>query len=885
MSGFPRLFNQFITRALIREKLRAGLGIVGIALGVAVMVAIRLANFSVTDSFRAAVDAVGGDASLRVAGRAAPIDEQQLPSLDWLRQFGTVSPVLENYAMHVRRETHESPGRLGRGELLYVLGVDVLRDVPIRKYQLLQTDPEQREVTPRELLDLVLDDQAIILTEQFARRRNYRIGDTITLAFGSRQRQLHIRGLLLDEGPARTLNGNFALMDIAAAQLASDRFGVIDYLDIKLEEGADIDAARRAIDKRLPDVLAVEEPSGRAGRTETMIAAFQFNLTALSSVALLVGLLLIYNTVSVSVAARREEIGVLSAMGASRSTIAALFLGEAALLAVAGAALGVPLGRWLARGAVTATAQTVETFYIATVAEASAATTNLPLRDVATIVLVTLVLALIAAAVPALSAARTDPVRVIRGNVQVAGRRTAQTWLILIAALLALIGFALTRLPPLGGKPVFGFVAELLFMASAAVMTPLVLIIACQILKRGASRWVPFLSMESKLAGANLLSAIPQTSISVAALAMSLGMMIAIGVMVGSFRQTVIYWLDSVLTADLVVKPIMNNSALSTGVLDAEVAEQIRQDSDVLATCWYSSRPFIYGDQEIRLDTSDLEQLLTHGRVLFKEPRGAVEAVRSALREQREFVVVSESFALRFKKTPGDRVSLPTRAGTRELPILAVYYDYASNQGTVLLDYSLYEQLFHDRDVARAPMAMSMYLREGADADAVRERLAAAHSDNQSLYFVTNHRIRREAMRVFDSTFAITYALQAIAIVIAGSGVIATLTRLIYERQKELGLLSLVGATPRQLQRMIVIEAVTIGTVSQLVGIAVGMVLAIVLIYVINVQSFGWTIQFHWPTTFLLQSTLAIVLASALFGNYPARRAAGMDALDTVRES
>jgi putative ABC transport system permease protein len=232
----------------------------------------------------------------------------------------------------------------------------------------------------------------------------------------------------------------------------------------------------------------------------------------------------------------------------------------------------------------------------------------------------------------------------------------------------------------------------------------------------------------------------------------------------------------------------------------------------------------------------------------------------------------------------GDSITLPTPTGPRAKTILGVYFDYASNQGTILLDFAQYQRDFQDTSAARAPLGVSLHLKPGADPEVTRRRLLDQIGPHRSVYVVTNDRVRQEALRIFESTFAITYVLQSIAILIAGTSVITTLVRLIHERQKEIGLLSLVGASRRQIQTMIVLEATMIGAVSQLLGVAVGILLSIVLIFVINVQSFGWTIQFHLPLLFLLQSTVAIVLAAALFGLYPARKASGMDSLSTVRE-
>jgi putative ABC transport system permease protein len=884
MSTFPRLFRQFILRSLAREKLRSALAVFGIALGMAVMVAVRLANISIVESFRAAVDAVSGNADLRVLGTQGDFDEQRLRDLTWLEEYGSVSFLVESYAMHApggeAMDEAVAHRPLDRGELLYVLGVDVLRDSNLRRYRLLQwADEPDGRATPRKLLDLLVDDDAIVLTERFARRAGYRLGDSIRLAFGSRVRTLRVSGLLRNDGPARTMQGNFALMDIAAAQWAAGRLGRLDAIDLQLPENADPERARNSIAARLPAELRVEPPSGQAGRTATMVAAFQFNLTALSSVALLVGLFLIYNTISISVSARREEIGVLMAVGATRGTVVLLFLSEAVLLAVIGVAAGLPLGQWLSQSVVQVTSQTVETFYVAAVAETTSRMTPLPALEWLLMGLAGVLLAALAAALPAARAARVDPVEVIRGFDRVPAFRRPRT--LLAAAVVLAAAAGCTQLAPVRGLPVFGFVAELLLMLAAAFLVPTILVLACRLglqLARGCG------SLIGRLASANLLAASSQTSVSIAALSMALSMMIAIGVMVGSFRETVVYWLDSVLHADVVVKPVMNSSSLSTATIAPETAEALRQDAAVEAACWYASQQVPYGDSMIRLDTSQLLPLMTYSRILFKSPADAEQQVHSALRHGTPFALVSESFALRYHKKTGDAIELPGPDGPVSLPLLATYYDYSSNLGTVLLDYAVYLRYFKDQQPIRSPLGMSLFLKPGQDPEKTRRRLARTIGAGQSLYFVTNDDVRREALRIFDSTFTITYALQTIAIIIAGAGVVSTLIRLIYERRREIGLLSLVGATAGQLRGMVVTEAVLIGLISQLVGIGLGIVLSWVLVYVINVQSFGWTIQFHLPLAFLVESTLVVLAASALFGLYPAQRAAGIDALGTLRE-
>jgi putative ABC transport system permease protein len=225
-------------------------------------------------------------------------------------------------------------------------------------------------------------------------------------------------------------------------------------------------------------------------------------------------------------------------------------------------------------------------------------------------------------------------------------------------------------------------------------------------------------------------------------------------------------------------------------------------------------------------------------------------------------------------------IDLPTPAGGRPFEIAAVYYDYSNNRGAAVMDNGTYARHFGRIE----PNSVSIYLRPGADADEVKDRLAGATGGQFQMIFTTNRVVRREVMRIFDSTFSITYALEIIAILVAGLGVISTLIALILERRAEIAVLGFLGATRAQIRRMIVIEAVLIGGVSQAIGILIGVMLSLVLIYVINVQSFGWTIQFHFPSGFLIQSTLLILGVTAVAGLYPATRAAKIEAVRFARE-
>jgi putative ABC transport system permease protein len=872
------------------------------------MIAIRLANMSALDSFKTATESIAGETSIQISGATGRFDEAKLNELDWLRQYGQLSPVIEGYALadisrqqavgskQIEEElpltksststdnpqSHSTPdiGNDQQAEnpkskiqnpksegFVHILGVDILRDRSLRRYQLLQLGNNDRDITARDFLFLLTDPQSIVITEKFARKHQLAIDDKLPLIIGDRQREFVIRGLLRDEGPAKTLDGNFVLMDIAAAQLAFNRLGFLDRVDVKLKKELSLERAEAEISSRLPQGLQVARPASTYNQVEKMIAAFHFNLNALGSIALLVGLFLIYNTISISVLSRREEIGTLRAIGTNRRMILALFLGEALMLGIIGTIIGLGIGRLLANAAVRATATTVDTFYIASAATESAAQNSLTLMDVLFAFAIALPLSLVAALAPALEASRVRVIEAMRGAQRLAASFNPSRKYLVTAIVLFALGFLLSRLPAIKGLPLFGYLSAVSLMFGGAFLVPHTLLFACKLVGRIVGLLFRRFKTEAKLASANLRGAIPRVSISVAALAVSLAMMVAISIMIGSFRETVTYWVNQSLVADIFARPITRNSTTVDSEIADEAIRMIQADTGVDAVHTYASQSLSYEGNLIALGSSDFSIFARHGQLLFKSPNDGRQRMLEAT--GKDEIIVTESFALKFNKQVGDTVELATDRGAQRFSIIGIYYDYSSNRGTIAMDTETHDKYF----TKARPVSLSIYLKADEDSEATRDRLAQTVGNRFQLIITTNATIRNEVMRIFNSTFAITYALELIAIVVAGLGVISTLITLILERKAELAMLTFLGSSRAQIRRMIVIEALLIGVVSEAVGAIIGTLLSLILIYVINVQSFGWTIQFSFPTLFLLQSAIAILLVTALAGLYPAARA------------
>ena len=844
------LFRQFIVRALLRDRPRTVVTVVGLTLGVAVVVAIRLANASSIRGFETALDVVAGKTSLEIVGAGVGVPETQLRDLGWLRDYGRVSPVIDRIARVRAPDGTEYPVR--------VLGVDVLRDRPFREYRLLRFARDGRDPRPQELLALLLDPTSVVLTQRFAGRHAIGLDTPVQLIIGDRVHGAVVRGLLLDEGPARVVDGQLALMDIATAQLLFDRLGWLDRVEIQLFDAETIDDAEGAIATRLPDGLRVQRPAQRGRQVERMLAAFHFNLTALSYIALVVGLFLVYNTVAVSVITRRREIGTLRALGATRRLVRRLFLGEAALLAMVGAGLGLPAGWLLAQAAVRLTSTTVNALYITSAATVPA----LSAGDLLLACAVAIPLALAGAAIPSAEAAGVTPIAAVRDVDRFVRDRGVPCRSAALAMLLFGAGWWLSTREAVGGLPVFGLGAALMVVFGAAALVPALL----ELLRRVRLPWRWF-GLEGLLAHANLSASVSRLAVSVAALVVSLAMLAAIAIMVGSFRDTVGYWVGQTLQGDLFVATADRAPLGPAVTISAATERRLAAHPAVAALDRFNHVDLSYGPDRdlVILGAGDFEVRLEHGGLLLKTPTDGRVAMRRAVGA--DAGAVAESFAIKHDVAVADRIELDTPRGARPFQVVAVYYDYSSDRGLVVMDRTTFARHYG----AHRPTGLTLYLAPDADPEAVREELLAGAGPDHRLFIRTNAALRAEVLRIFDATFAITYALEAIAIFVAIIGVAATLVTLTLERRRELAMLRQLGAGRGQIRRMVVIEAAMLGMLSQGVGLPVGVMLSLILIYVVNVQSFGWTIQFHLPLGFLAQSTLLIAVTTALAGLYPAR--------------
>ena len=839
------ILRALVLRPLLREKTRTALTILGIAVGVAVVVAIQLANQSALRAFRESVDAIAGRANYQLVGETGPLDERVLLGLRPLWSEGVrFAPVID------------VDGLLD-GTPIRLLAVDLFSDLHFRDYQYTRIDTGAEDDVLGANLALFGPD-AVIVPAPFARERNLRIGSRVAMNIGGHRTTLTVRGILEARGPATAFNGNIVVCDISVAQRNFAMAGRLSRVDLIVPD-------ERLISRiAVPKGARIERPSRRNERVEKMLRAFRVNLFALAGVALLVGMFLVYNTVLISILRRRKDVGVLKTVGTAPRQIFAAFLAEGLVFGLAGSVAGIALGTLLASGILRAVGRTINTLYVASRPEA----VELSPAVIALGIAVGTLLSLASALQPSLEAARVRPMTMIGSGLQ---QRVAHPRLLAAAAALLFVAAAVvSQLPPVGGIAVAGYVAVLLVVAGFSLLAPMVVRATSRIFSPLLER---MFGIVGRLAAASLPASLRRTSVASAALSVATGMMVAVALMVGSFRETVRIWVDQTVSSDLWLRPAQGLSNADSAVFPPHVADELEKLPFIAEIDRARGRDILYRDTIIAIGSGEFDIAARRGDLPMVAPRSARAALLEALRTNG--VVVSESFAIKFDKRVGDEVELPNG----RFPITGIYRDYSNDRGVVVMDRALYLRAFDDHAIN----TIVVYLKPGVTIDAARRELERSFGPKHNAFVVTNGEIKSEVMRIFDQTFMITYALLGVAIVVAVLGIVNTLSALILERTRELALLRVGGLSARELTTMIVLESSLLGVASTAAGLVMGYALSFILIYVINKQSFGWTIDFHTPVVLIAASLLVTLLASALAGLAPARLARRIDLASAIK--
>ena len=820
---------------LLRHPWQLALALLGICIGVAVIVAVDLANQSSRKAFLLSMDTITGEATHQIIGGPNGVEEKLYVRLRTEAGIRSIAPVVEGF-VEVNNTT------------IRVLGVDLFAERQMRSFTFdVKLAPAVTDLSTESLFSSILAEPgAVLMSQQTADILGLQAGDTFAVSAGGISFQASLLGLLGD-GKSSALN-QLMIADIAVAQTWLNQFGWLSRIDVRIPAGDS--ALHSKLQSLLPPGTQLLNAAGRTRSLTEMSAAFMTNLTAMSLLALLVGIFLIYNSVSFAVLQRRGLIGVLRALGVTRQQVFALILTEGAVLGLLGAAMGVMLGIWLGEHLLVLVSRSINDFYFrVNVTEVTVSPFSISMGLIAG-----LGATLVAAAVPAAEAASYQPKLALTRSVL--EHRTGRLLPVIAIAGLSTGMLAVVLLYFSGSNLVAGLAAVFMLILGFSLCVPLAVRAITSVLEPVAARVG---GISARLAVSGIGANLSRTGVAIVALAVAVSATIGVSVMVDSFRGSVSAWLDKTLQSDIYV-------SAPYGALDHGLIEDIVKTPGVAA---YSTSRRVWLENEAGRTRIIAVQMAPGSYAGMELLDADPELVWRAFEEDGA-VLVSEPYAYRNAVAGGDTIKLITLSGEQDFPVAATYQSYDVNAGAVFMSRRTYDRFWNDPKID----SIGLYVSPGTNVDDLMQQVTDIGAGRQQIFIRSNREIADLSLQVFDRTFIITDVLYWLATGVALIGILGAMLALQLERARELAILRALGMTPVQLGAMVTMQTTVIGLLSGLAAVPLGLVMAWVLIEVINRRAFGWQMDILVSLDVLLAAVLFSVGAAFVAGIYPAYRAA-----------
>ncbi|HWW04427.1 ABC transporter permease [Collimonas sp.] len=825
------------------HPVRALVAIAAIALGVALGYAVDLINGAAFNEFSAATRSLSGQSDLQLRGVQGWFDDAVYPQLAKRDGVAVASPVLE---LNVTVP--------GQSSALKVLGVDTFRAARITPDLIGVADPGRPFDT--------LADDAIFLSPAAQQWLQVRPGQTLAVRNGTAIVKLRVAGGLVRARAGQRL----AVMDIGAAQWRFGRIGKLSRIDLKLQPGVNREAFKRALQAEWPLRLQVSESQDQDSRNNNMSRAYRINLNVLALVALFTGAFLVFSTQALSVIRRRSQFALLRVLGLRRAQLLRQVLLEGGLLGCLGALLGLALGYILAAAALHFFGGDLGGGYFRGVQ----ASVQFDLPAALVFFALGSGIALLGSLAPALEAARAQPAAALKaGSEETALARLATPWPALACLLL---GAVLTQLPPWFDLPIFGYIAVALLLIGGITLMPRVAALVFSALQRfslGRRN-----GLITTLVLARLANVPGQASIALGGVLSSFSLIVAMAIMVTSFRVSVDDWMQQLLSADLYVR---SASSGETGAL--QPAEQ-----QLLSTAPGVASASFLRTSTLTLDPARPPVILIARAIDAADPARMLPMTGpvlppSAIAADSLPIWVSEAMVDLYGYHLGQQITLPLATHSYRFTVAGVWRDYARQSGAIQLRLADYQRLSGDTEITDAALS----LQRDADPNVVIAALRALPF-GANLEFSQPGEIRALTLKIFDRSFAVTYLLEIVAIVIGLFGVAATFSAQTLARAREFGMLRHVGVTRRQILAMLALEGGLLTALGMLVGFLLGWVISLILVFIVNPQSFHWSMELHMPWLGLAAVALSLLLSAGATALLAGLRAVSVDVLHSVRE-
>jgi putative ABC transport system permease protein len=855
-----------IGRHLLRHPWQLGLTLLGVSLGVAVTVALDLAIQSSREAFRVSSETITGRATHQVLPDGAGLIPDDLPALFRVTLgFREVAPVVEGWGVHP--DYPERP--------LRILGVDPLSEAPFRPWL-------GGGAAGGSGLGLMVVPGGVWLSEGTAQALGVEAEDEFLFRTASGEHTLRVLERV-EATDALTAEGlrDLLLMDLSVAQGLLEEEGRLSRVDLRIPDGAEGEALLRRVEALLPPGTRLAPAGSREATMAQMVRAFDLNLTALSLLGLVFGVFLIYNTMTFSVVQRRRIFGTLRALGTTRTRVLAGVMGEALALGLAGSVLGVLLGILLGRGLVRLITRTINDLYFVVSVEGLALPPAVLLKGVVLGTLATLLASLL----PAWEATSVSPREALARSTVESRVRELVPRAAALGGVLALLGLGLLLLTERSlGAAFAGLFAVLVGMA---LLVPGATVLFLTLVRPLVARVGGVLGA---MAARGVVTSLSRTAPALASLVIAVSVVVGLGIMIQSFRGSVVRWLDVTLQSDLYLSPPGVVSNRLEGRLPAGLDGVALTIPGVLGVSTYLG-------SEVLSERYGPMRLVALGL----DPRGerSLDLLRSSAPEAELFaafragdgVFVSEPFAFRHALEVGDWVVIPLPGGPL-LPVLAIFRDYGSESGTVMLARPVRDRLLAASGVPETGSAAGQVTSLGLfldpqtveDPQALDQVEAALRTAaGVPVEIRSNRALRALTLEVFDRTFEVTRVLRLLAFLVAFIAVLSALMALELERGREMAVLRATGMTPGQGWKLTLTQTGLLGAVSGLLALPVGVVLAAIMIHVVNRRSFGWTLEMEIGWGLPLQAVLLALVGALLAGIPPARKLARTSPAEALR--
>ncbi|MBL8269777.1 FtsX-like permease family protein [Steroidobacter sp.] len=837
------LIEAAISGPMRRSPGRTLLAVLAIALGVALGLAIYLINRSAADEISLAARSLYGLADLAVEGGSEGFDENLYPQIARVPGVSVASPVVEVEAKLI-----------GRRGALTLMGLDGFRSRLLQPaFAQAVVGGDSRSGDDEESNEF--DNRSILLSASAARELQLDRGDFIEFQVGVQREKLRVTGVL----PPAALQDFAGVVDIATAQWLFGRLGKLSRLNLRLLTGSSPEQVKAALAQILPPGVKVTTPGEATDDALRLSRAYRSNLTALALVALFTGGFFVYSTQSLAALRRRREFAVMHAIGVTRTEQLLLMLSGSVIVGVLGAAIGIVLGLTIARIGLTALGADLGAGYF----RGFAPGLNVHIAEIAVFSLLGIGVAMAGALRPALDAARVPTASALKVGDVTSGEIRSHGWTVFTLAALA---GTCVFLPSIDGLPLPGFVAIALLLIACVVAMP-------SVVRFVLSHAPRFRALPYEIAVAQIAGTARYATLSVSAIIVSFSLMASMAIMVTSFRDSLDQWTQKVLPADLYVRvgyvgqssyleeSLAQSMARLPGVNRVEYSRftRVQLSADRPAATLVA--------RTLNRDRPD-EVLWMMSSATGPVPVGALP------------LWINEAAADLFGLAPGDALEFELSGKPVVGSVRGVWRDYEHQNGAVVMDRNDYVALTGDRAVN----SVWFWLDGSADVAKVGSAVRDAMPPGTEHDLRTPGEIRQLSLAAFDRTFAITYLLELVAVTIGLFGIAAGISAQVLARRSEFGALRHLGFTRKQVATMLAIEGSVLGALGVIVGLLAGAAISLILIYVVNRQSFHWSMDLRAPVGLLTGLSVALIAAAALIAVISGRQAMGGEVVRAVRE-